>query len=212
MRFLATVDRPRALRPYYGSLLSLASAILFATAAFWDPQLTRSMSLHMLVHIPLLVLSGALLQLALSYQGVGQWPRLQAVLRLYYKINEYGLPGLMVVSFMGAYWMVPKALDDVLLSPSMALLKYVTLVLGGMLFQESWGRSHLVVRLFFLGNLCWMMAIVGILYQENLARLCNFYLQSDQEMAGIGLVVMACVLPSLWLLAEIKAVIHFLRQ
>ena len=57
-----------------------------------------------------------------------------------------------------------------------------------------------------------MMAIVGLLYYDNPVRLCNFYLQSDQEIAGIGLVIMACVLPLLWLLSESKAVIAFLRQ
>lgn len=201
-----------AWRPYLGSVLATMSALLFFAAAYWDHALTRLMSLHMLVHIPVLVLSGALLQRALYYQGAGYWGWVQPFLRIYYRCNELGLPGLILVSFVGAYWMVPKALDDVLLSPTMAVVKYIGLVLAGMLFQESWSRSHLVVRLFFLGNLCWMMAIVGILYQENPERLCNFYLQSDQEIAGIGLVVMACVLPTLWLLAEIKAVIHFLRQ
>lgn len=199
-------------RPYLGSILALTAALLFAAAAFWDFQLTRLMSLHMLVQIPMLVLSGALLQRALVYQGFGHRPVFQPFLRLYYQCNELGLPGLILVSFAGAYWMVPKALDDVLLSPSLALAKYVGLVLAGMLFQESWSRSHLVIRLFFLGNLCWMMAIAGIMYQENPERLCNFYLQSDQEIAGIGLVVMACILPSLWFLSEIKAIMHFLRQ
>jgi hypothetical protein len=78
--------------------------------------------------------------------------------------------------------------------------------------MESWRRAHLVFRLFFFGNFSWMMAIVGLLYYDNPVRLCNFYLQSDQEIAGIGLVIMACVLPLLWLLSESKAVIAFLRQ
>lgn len=201
-----------AWRPYVGSLLAMASALLFAAAAFFDYPLTRLMSLHMLVQIPMLVLSGALLQRALVYQGWGNRSAFQPFLRLYYHCNELGLPGLILVSFVGAYWMIPKALDDVLLSPSLALTKYIGLVLAGIVFQESWSRSHLVIRLFFMGNLCWMMAIAGIIYQENPERLCNFYLQSDQEIAGIGLVVMACVLPSLWFLSEIKAIMHFLRQ
>lgn len=203
---------PRRLRPYLGSILALLAAALFAIAAFWDRPLTAQMSLHMLVHIPLLVLSGIVLQLALSFQGAGRSAFMQALLRPYYALNEYGLPGLILVSFAAAYWMVPKALDDVLVSTPMALGKYVGLLLMGMLFMESWRRAHLVFRLFFLGNFCWMMAIVGLLYVDNPVRLCNFYLQSDQEIAGIGLVVMACVLPLFWLLAEIKAVMAFLRQ
>ncbi|HRL22493.1 hypothetical protein [Alcaligenes sp. SDU_A2] len=209
---LNTSPAPRRIHPYLGSILALLAAVLFAAAAYWDRFLTAQMSLHMLVHIPLLVLSGIVLQLALSFQGAGRGKIMQALLRPYYALNEYGLPGLILVSFAAAYWMVPKSLDDVLVSSSMAVGKYVGLVLMGMLFMESWRRAHLVFRLFFLGNFCWMMGIVGILYQENPMRLCNFYLQSDQEIAGIGLVVMACVLPLFWLLAEIKAVMAFLRQ
>ncbi|MGO3131079.1 MAG: hypothetical protein ACTIJQ_04795 [Alcaligenes sp.] len=211
MSLKRAVESPKV-RPYLGSALALLAALLFASAAFWDRALTVSMSLHMLVHIPLLVLSGVALQLSLRYQGVGRSPFMQALLRPYYAFNEYGLPGLILVSFAAGYWMIPKALDDVLVSPAMATAKYIGLVLMGMLFMESWRRAHLVFRLFFFGNFSWMMAIVGLLYYDNPVRLCNFYLQSDQEIAGIGLVIMACVLPLLWLLSEGKAVMAFLRQ
>lgn len=209
---LKRVVAPSTIRPYLGSALALLAAVLFAAAAYWDRPLTASMSLHMLVHIPLLVLSGVALQSALRYQGVGRSAFVQSLLRPYYALNEYGLPGLILVSFAAAYWMVPKALDDVLVSPLMATAKYIGLVLMGMVFMESWRRAHLVFRLFFFGNFSWMMAIVGLLYYDNPVRLCNFYLQSDQEIAGIGLVIMACVLPLLWLSSESKAVIAFLRQ
>lgn len=66
---LKRVVAPSTVRPYLGSALALLAAVLFACAAFWDRPLTVSMSLHMLVHIPLLVLSGVALQLALRYQG-----------------------------------------------------------------------------------------------------------------------------------------------
>ena len=44
-----------------------------------------------------------------------------------------------------------------------------------------------------------MTAIVGLLYQDNPARLCNFYLLDDQLRAGQGLVLLSVLLPALWL-------------
>lgn len=108
--------------------------------------------------------------------------------------------------------MIPKALDDVLVSHPMQALKFLVLFIAGMVLIESWRRAHLVIKLFFLGNFCWMAAIAGVMYQEEPVRLCNFYLQNDQEIAGIGLVVMAIILPLLWLLSEIRAVLSFLQR
>ena len=57
-----------------------------------------------------------------------------------------------------------------------------------------------------------MMAVVGMMYQQDTSRLCNFYLLNDQQYAGIGLVVLSIALPVLWLLAEIKSVRRFLLR
>lgn len=200
------------LHPWRATLYGLLSALLFFVAAWGNAYLTQYMSVHMLVHIPLIMVAGAFAALSLSAARATRRGVIQVIYRLYRYLNKYGIPGLLFASLAAGYWMVPKALDDVLVSHPMQLLKFVVLFIAGMVLVESWQRAHLVLKLFFLGNFCWMAAIVGVMYQEEPVRLCNFYLQSDQEIAGIGLVVMAITLPLLWLLSEIRAVLHYLKQ
>jgi hypothetical protein len=53
---------------------------------------------------------------------------------------------------------------------------------------------------------------VGLLYQDNPERLCNFYLLGDQEVAGRGLVIVAVLVPLAWLVAERRRIRSFLQQ
>ena len=193
-------------------LYGLGSALLWVLAVSFKDAFTRSMYMHMLVHIPLIVASGALACQAWSLSGY----RLRGcfssrISALYQTGNQYGLAGLAAVSFVGVYWMIPKALDSVLLSVWVDLSKFVLLFFAGALLIDSVERANAVIKLFFIGNFCWMMAIAGILYQDDSVRLCNFYLLDDQSIAGKGLVVLAVILPILWLALEAKAVRRFLR-
>lgn len=200
------------LYPWRTTLYGLLSAMLFFTAAWANSWFTQYMSVHMLVHIPWIMASGVFAGLALSAAEISRSYVGGAMYHGYGFFNKYGVPGLLFASFAAGYWMIPKALDDVLVSHTMQLLKFVVLFVAGMVLVESWRRAHLVIKLFFLGNFSWMAAIVGMLYQDEPVRLCNFYLQSDQEIAGIGLVIMAIALPLLWLLTEVRAVLHYLKQ
>ncbi|TKR54220.1 hypothetical protein D7I39_16120 [Allopusillimonas ginsengisoli] len=107
--------------------------------------------------------------------------------------------------------MIPKALDDVLLSGQADVFKFVSVLAAGWLVQDSALRANNVIQLFFLGNFCWMSAIVGMLYRENPQRLCNFYLLGDQEIAGLGLIVLAVFLPIAWLWARRRYIWRFLQ-
>jgi hypothetical protein len=49
-----------------------------------------------------------------------------------------------------------------------------------------------------------MTAIVGLLYQDTPARLCNAYLLDDQLRAGQGLVLLSVALPALWLWHQLR--------
>ncbi|WP_397475006.1 hypothetical protein, partial [Pusillimonas sp.] len=118
--------------------------------------------------------------------------------------NEYGVPGLLLVSLVGAAWMIPKALDDALIDWRVAAFKYAGLPVCGWILSASLRRAPLVVKLFFVGNFCWMSAIVGLIYLDQPARLCNAYLLSDQDWAGRGLIALAVALPLGWLMARIK--------
>lgn len=204
---MAPLYRSPARVCFAGSMLLLIAAVVFRG------PLTASMFTHMLLHIPALVLAGVLAATGWSLRGGGFKNRLSAEsLRQYKKFNEFGVPGLLLAGFVGAYWMIPKALDQVMVSAPAEWGKFFMLFLAGWLLADSLRRSNNVIRLFFVGNFCWMMAIVGLLYQDNPVRLCNFYLMGDQEAAGVGLVVLAVALPVFWLLLCLKPVRSFLRR
>ncbi|MFA7474532.1 MAG: hypothetical protein WCY95_01880, partial [Castellaniella sp.] len=171
--------------------------------------LTALMSLHMLVQIPLLVLAGLFAERAWR---AGHPPRAGARPRPAWSYNEYGIPGLLLVSLVGAGWMIPKALDDALTDWRVAAFKYLGLPVCGWVLGASLRHSNVVIKLFFLGNFCWMSAIVGMIYLDQPIRLCNAYLQDDQDWSGRGLIALAIVLPSCWLLAELKPVWRFLNR
>ncbi|NYT80581.1 hypothetical protein H0A70_03585 [Alcaligenaceae bacterium] len=180
----------------------IAAALLLATAWALDGVLTRTMALHMLVHIPMLIAVGAWVALGLFAMGLSKDKRSGPAFAAYGKYNEHGLPGLLLFSFIGAYWMIPRSLDDALLSAGSIGFKYAVLIAAGMLLIDSLRRANAVIAVFFLGNFSWMTAIAGLLYQEYPVRLCNAYLLSDQEVAGRGLVAWAVLLPVAWFLIE----------
>jgi hypothetical protein len=194
--------------------LLLASLACLGVAVGLRAPLTALMSLHMLVQIPLLVLAGLFAEQAWHVARTGRAARGGAVpaAPVRWSYNEYGMPGLLFVSLVGAGWMIPKALDDALVDWKTAAFKYLGLPVCGWILRASLRRSNVIIKLFFLGNFCWMSAIVGMIYLDQPIRLCNAYLQDDQDWSGRGLIALAIVLPSAWLLAELKPVWRFLNR
>ncbi|HWL27289.1 MAG TPA: hypothetical protein VNQ97_00135, partial [Burkholderiaceae bacterium] len=123
--------------------------------------------------------------------------------------DELGIAGLLWASFVAAYWMLPRSLDQVLVSDMAQYGKFAVLFVTGWILSGSLGRANSVIKLFFLGNFCWMSAIAGLLYQEYPQRLCNAYLLGDQEWAGQGMVAIAVVLPVFWLYAERRTLLTY---
>lgn len=194
------------------NLNSLLAVCALALALIFREPLTAFMSTHMLVQIPLLVLAGMCAEQAwrawrgpLASEDRGRGAR-------GWSYNEYGVPGLLFASLIGACWMLPRALDDALLVWQVAAFKYVGLCVVGVVLRASIRRSNTVIKLFFLGNFCWMSAIVGMIYLDQPVRLCNAYLQTDQEWAGRGLIALAIILPSSWLLSEVQPIWRFLKR
>lgn len=149
------------------------------------------MALHMLLQFPLIMLAGWLLAKAVpkrTREKLRQW-------------NRSGIAGLLMVSVVLMFWMIPRALDMVLADGAMEFWKFISLALAGAALELSWSAAGLIVRGFFLGNVLPMMMVVGWLYVEAPVRICNAYLTDDQLRAGSGLLALAIAGSMVWLLA-----------
>ena len=151
--------------------------------------LEASMSLHMLVQFPLLMLAGFL--------AAGQVPQSWSA-RLQ-RWNGYGISGLLLVALVLALAMIPRLLDLALVDPAIETAKWLALLACGAALRGSWQRAGLAVQGFFLFNVLPMMAVAGQLYQDSPLRLCNAYLLDDQVWLGQALVVIAFAVGFAWM-------------
>ncbi len=157
--------------------LCLAGVILWALLgipALRHP-LESSMTLQMLVQIPLLVLAGVWLA-----QGTPGWldRRLAAW-------NHQGITGLLLASLTSLVWMLPLALDAALDDPRFTLAKFLSVpLLIGVPVALSWPRAGFVVRGVVLLELSATAFRLGWLYLVSPVRLCSNYLLDDQEQVG----------------------------
>lgn len=158
--------------------------------------LESSMSRHMLIQYPALMLSGALLSAAVP--GV--------VRRRLAPWNALGLSGFVAVALGLAVLMIPRVLDLALVDPGVEVGKILALVAGGALLRHSWRSGGLLIQAFFLGNVLPMMGVVGWLYASAPQRLCNAYLLDDQQNLGNGLVWLSVAVALVWLMHAGRAV------
>lgn len=156
------------------------------------------MALHMLLQFPLILLAGWLMA-----KGIPEQARSMA--RTW---NHAGVAGLLVAAMVLMFWMIPRALDLVLVDRTLESWKFITLVLAGAALELSWQPAGMIVRGFFLGNVLPMMMVVGWLYVEAPVRLCNSYLGSDQLRTGSGLLALAIAGSVVWLYAFFMPAVH----
>lgn len=137
--------------------------------------LEGTMSLHMLVQIPLLAAAGWLLAGALPPRAVA------AVSRW----DVGGICGFLLVSLAALVWMIPRVLDAALDDPAIAAVKFfgAPLLIGAPL-ALSWLRMGFVLRGMFLIELIATAFRVGWLYLAMPQRLCSNYLLDDQQQVG----------------------------
>ena len=170
------------------------AAVLLLLSLILLPPVRRmtesSMTAHMLIQYPCLMLLGALLVQELPARWVSAAQRW----------NELGIAGLVGSALTLAVLMVPRVLDLALVDARVEALKLIALAASGAALRLSWERAGVVVQAFFLGNVLPMSAVVGTLYQDSAARVCNAYRLDDQQVLGIGLVLIAIVTAALWLL------------
>ncbi len=153
--------------------------------------LEADMRMHMLVQFPLLIIAGVWIGLLLpNYLKIKLSP-----------YNRYGITGLLIASSVTSFWMIPLALDEVLVLPSLEIAKFISLLVAGVALAISWRAAGFLIQGFFLANVLPMMTVVGWLYLAAPLRLCNAYLSSQQESTGLALVYLSILVIIVWLMS-----------
>ena len=162
--------------------LCLVGAMLWAVLAIPPVRhaLESTMTLQMLIQIPLLGLAGWGLA-----QGAPDW-----LDRRLHAWNHRGISGLLLASLTGMVWMLPLAMDAALDDPRVRLAKLLSVpLLIGAPIALSWPRAGFVVRGVVLVELIATMLRLGWLYLISPIRLCSNYLLDDQQQLGKILLV-----------------------
>lgn len=179
----------------------LASIGLLAVLALPPVRelLEASMSLHMLLQFPLIVLAGYLLTGSLrspAHDWLQRW-------------NAHGLTGLLAAALLLALLMIPRLLDLALVDLRFEAAKWLALLAAGAALRLSWTKAGLLGQFFFLGNMLPMTAMAGSLFIDSPLRVCNAYLLDDQVRVGQGLIAACAIVAVAWL---IKATRMLVRQ
>src|SRR5690625_1698165 len=72
---------------------------------------------HMMIQMPLLIVSGILI----GYYLIEKYPT------AFKKWNGSGIPGITLVYIVTMYWMLPRAMDEALLFQTVQLFKFISL-------------------------------------------------------------------------------------
>lgn len=155
---------------WFGSVLWLALALPPVRHA-----LEATMTLQMLVQIPLLALAGYRLRPLLPQRvtnSLAAW-------------NRGGVSGLLLVSLTAMIWMLPRTMDAALGVPWVEMAKFITVpLLVGLPLTISWPCTGFVVRGVFLAEVIATAFRLGWLYLVSPQRLCSNYLLGDQQRLG----------------------------
>lgn len=187
----------RSITPWRLAALALGLLALL----IWPPvrhALEASMTRHMLLQFPLLMLVGAMLSAALPHQAVralGRW-------------NAHGVAGLVGVAVVLALAMIPRLLDLVLVNDTLEWIKFAMLVLAGAALRLSWQPAGLLVQGFFLGNVLPMGIVVGQVFVDSPVRICNAYLLDDQVRLGQWLTWSCAIFAAAWLVQVARLLIR----
>lgn len=165
----------------------LVGALALAPVRAW---LEASMTLHMLMQMPLLVLAG----FAAADASPPHW---RSAL---HRFAGGSLPLALAAMLASSYWMLPRALDAALIDPWAETAKFASLpLLVGAPLALAWERLGPIGRGFLWTNFFSMLAMLGWLYIAAPVRVCNSYLVGEQAIAGWSMVYLAIALFVGWL-------------
>jgi hypothetical protein len=181
--------QPLAARPARRQALAGAASIALLALPPVRRTIEAGMATHMLLQFPALIAAGALLASACPVslrRSVARW-------------NVLGIAGLSASASVFALAMIPRLLDLALVDARVEAAKWAALLACGAALRLSWRPAGVVVQGFFLGNVLPMTGVVGVLYQDATARLCNSYRLDEQAFVGQALVWIAVAAAAAWL-------------
>src|SRR5262249_52724870 len=106
--------------------------------------LESTMTLHMLVQLPLLALIGC--YIGKAWCRAGRTTFSGRALALTQTFNAGGITGLIVASFVMVFWMLPRFLDLARLDPVIDAIKFASVPIAGLCIALSWPRLHVIAR------------------------------------------------------------------
>jgi hypothetical protein len=161
----------------------LAAALLPALAAApLRAALESSMTLHMLVQLPLLAGIGCCLGRAWMRSTRTVAARALAPVQ---SCNAGGATGILAASFVMVLWMLPRCLDLARLDPAVDALKFMTVPAAGLAVALSWPRLPVIARAVVHLEVIATLARFGWGYLAAQERLCLAYLADDQQRTGM---------------------------
>ena len=147
--------------------------------------------LHVLVQLPLLVWLG-------WYWAGSFSPR--AIARIN-QFNQLGITGVVVVSLVALFWMLPRTLDAAIDDPTFAIAKALMLVVFfGAVLRLTIPVLHPIVSGVWQLEAWAMLMRLGWIYTVSPDRLCNNYLLSEQHQLGKMLLAIGSGWAFVWII------------
>lgn len=146
-------------------------------------ELTESiMAIHMHVQMPFLAVCGALMTPLLQKKFPG----------FFEKWNRDGIPGILLALIVIGYWLIPRAMDDALMSSSTEIFKFISWpFLVGLPIWDSWRKLTKGWKNFTLLTIGVLYTIMAFIYIFAPDQLCNNYLIVDQRTLGWSFLIIA---------------------
>jgi len=133
------------------------------------------MTIHMDMQMPLLAGAGMLMT-----------PFLQRKLpRFFAKWNRDGVPGILLALIVIGYWLIPRAMDDALMSVPVEMFKFISWpLLVGVPLMDGWKKLPNAWENITFITLSVVYVIMAFIYLLAPEQLCNNYLIVEQRTLG----------------------------
>lgn len=167
-------------QPYYG--LALFIFLILPPVATLAESI---MAIHMHMQMPLIAVSGMLM-----------YPLIKKILPSFFsKWNHNGIPGILLVIIVSTYWLIPRAMDDAIISTYYETFKFISWAfLIGLPLRDSWKKLKVSYQNIFLLYISFAYLIMALIYIVSEDQLCNNYLIVDQRTLGWSfLLISLCI-------------------